>query len=122
MTALLDHLWQSTLFALPLGALTLLLRRHAASLRFWVWFAASVKFLVPFSVLMAMGAAVTLPMAPMLPDGPTLEVLQDTAAPFTTAPVASVVPDGPGNWITVLIAAWAAGTFLALLIWGNALA
>ncbi len=35
MTALLDHLWQSTLFALPLGALTLLLRRHAAALRFW---------------------------------------------------------------------------------------
>ena len=103
--------------ALPLGALTLLLRRYAASLRFWVWFAASVKFLVPFSVLMAMGAVVTLPMAPMLPDGPALEVLQDTAAPFTTAPVASVVPDGPGNWITVLIAAWAAGTFLALLIW-----
>ena len=34
MTALLDHLWQSTLFALPLGALTLLLRRHAASVAF----------------------------------------------------------------------------------------
>src|SRR3954471_6553956 len=64
MTAPLDHLWQSTLFALPLGALTLLLRRHAAALRFWVWFAASVKFLVPFSVLMAMGAAMTLPVAP----------------------------------------------------------
>ena len=74
MTALLDHLWQSTLFALPLGALSLLLRRHAASLRFWLWFAASVKFLVPFSVLMAMGAAVTLPVVPMLPDGPALEV------------------------------------------------
>ena len=80
MTALLDHLWQSTLFALPLGALTLLLHRHAASVRFWLWFAASVKFLVPFSMLMAMGAAITLPAAPMLPDGPTLQVLQGTAA------------------------------------------
>jgi len=65
VTALLDHLWQSTLFALPLGALTLLLRRHAASLRFWLWFAASVKFLVPFSVLMVLGGAVTLPVVPM---------------------------------------------------------
>ena len=118
MTALLDHLWQSTLFALPLGALTLLLRRHAAAVRFWLWFAASVKFLVPFSVLMAMGAAVALPVAPMLPDGPTLEVLQDTAAPFTNAPAASVVPDGTTNWIMLLIATWAAGTLLALLIWG----
>ncbi|HEY2010965.1 MAG TPA: M56 family metallopeptidase [Rhizomicrobium sp.] len=118
MTALLDHLWQSTLFALLLGGLTLWLRRHAAAVRFWLWFAASVKFLVPFSVLMAMGAAVTLPVAPMLPDGPTLEVLQDTAAPFANAPAASVVPDGTTSWLLLLIAAWAAGTFLALRIWG----
>ena len=118
MTALLDHIWQSTLFVLPLGALALLLRRHAATLRFWLWFAASVKFLVPFSVLMAMGAAVTFPVAPMLPDGPTLEVLQDAAAPFTNAPAASVVPDAATNWIMLLIATWAAGTLLALLIWG----
>ena len=118
MTALLDHLWQSTLFALPLGALSLLLRRHAASLRFWLWFAASVKFLVPFSVLMAMGAAVTLPVVPMLPDGPALEVLQNTAAPFANAPAASVVPGATTNWIMLLIATWAAGTLLALLIWG----
>jgi len=119
VTALLDHLWQSTLFALPLGALTLLLRRHTAAVRFWVWFAASVKFLVPFSVLFAIGAAVTLPVAPMLPGGPTLEALQDTAAPFTKAPAASVVPDGTTNWLMVLIAIWAAGTVLALLLWGK---
>jgi beta-lactamase regulating signal transducer with metallopeptidase domain len=118
VTALLDHLWQSTLFALPLGALTLLLRRHAAALRFWLWFAASVKFLVPFSLLMAMGAAVPLAVAPMLPDGPTLEVLQNTAAPFTNAPAPSVVPDGTPNWIMLLIATWAAGALLGLLIWG----
>ena len=118
MTALLDHLWQSTLFALPLGALTLLLRRHAAAVRFWLWFAASVKFLVPFSVLVAVGAAVTLPVAPMLPDGATLQVLQDTTAPFTAAPAASVLPDGTATWIMLLIAAWTAGALLALLIWG----
>jgi beta-lactamase regulating signal transducer with metallopeptidase domain len=118
VTALLDHLWQSTLFAFPLGVLTLLLRRHAASLRFWLWFAASVKFLVPFSALMATGAALTWPVVPVLPDGPTLEVLQDTAAPFTNTPAASAVPDGTTNWIMLLIAAWAAGMVLALLIWG----
>jgi len=118
VTALLDHLWQSTLFALPLGALTLLLRRHAAAVRFWLWFAASVKFLVPFSVLMALGAVLALPGVSVLPDGPTLEVLQDTAAPFTNAPAASIVPDGTTNWIMLPIAIWAAGTFLALLVWG----
>jgi beta-lactamase regulating signal transducer with metallopeptidase domain len=118
VTALLDHLWQSTLFALLLGGLTLLLRRHAAAVRFWVWFAASVKFLVPFSVLMAVGAAVTLPAPAMLPGGPMLEALQSTAAPFTNAPAASAMPDETPNWIMLLIAIWAAGTVLALLIWG----
>ena len=54
----------------------------------------------------------------MLPGGPTLEVLQDTAAPFTNTPAASIVPDGTAKWIMLLIATWAAGTFLALLIWG----
>jgi uncharacterized protein (TIGR03435 family) len=34
----------------------MLLRSYDAKLRFWVWFAASVKFLVPFSLLMTMGA------------------------------------------------------------------
>jgi beta-lactamase regulating signal transducer with metallopeptidase domain len=118
VTALLDHLWQSTLFAMPLAALTLLLHRHAAAVRFWLWFAASVKFLVPFSALMAVGAALTWPVVPVLPGGPTLEVLQNTAAPFTNTPAASVVPDGTTTWIMLLIAAWAAGTFLGLLIWG----
>jgi Zn-dependent protease with chaperone function len=119
VTALLDHFWQSTLFALLLGALTLLLRRHAAAVRFWLWFAASVKFLVPFSALMAIGAALTLPVVPLLPDGPTLEVLQDAATPFASTPAASAVPDGTTNWIMVLIVIWAAGTLLALLIWGT---
>ncbi len=118
MTALLDHLWQSTLFALPLGALTLLLRRHAASVRFWVWFTASVKFLVPFSLLMAAGGSVTVPVAPVLQGGPTLGMLQDTAAPFTNTPAASIVPNTTTDWTLVLIAIWAAGTCLALLIWG----
>jgi beta-lactamase regulating signal transducer with metallopeptidase domain len=54
----------------------------------------------------------------MLPGGPTLEVLQDTAAPFTNTPAASVVPDGTANWMLLPIAAWAAGTLLALLLWG----
>jgi beta-lactamase regulating signal transducer with metallopeptidase domain len=118
VSALLDHLWQSTLFAAPLGALTLLLRRHAASVRFWLWFAASIKFLVPFSALMAIGAAMTLPAGPMPPEAPTLEVLHDTAAPFANAPAASVMPNGATNWIPWLIAIWAAGTLLGLLLWG----
>src|SRR4051812_36674838 len=53
--AILDHLWQSTLVALLLGALTLLFRNNSAGTRYWLWFLASVKFLAPFSLLTALG-------------------------------------------------------------------
>jgi hypothetical protein len=48
-----NHLWQSTLFAGTAGLLTLALRRNPARVRHWVWVAASLKFLVPFSLLVA---------------------------------------------------------------------
>jgi bla regulator protein blaR1 len=55
LSALANHLWQSTLVAAVAGLLVLLLRKHGAHIRYWIWFAASVKFLVPFSLLIAMG-------------------------------------------------------------------
>lgn len=55
ITALFDHLWQSTAFVCAAGLLTLTLRRQAARTRYWVWLAASLKFLVPFSLLTALG-------------------------------------------------------------------
>ncbi len=50
-----DHLWQSTVFAVVAALLTLTLRRNQARVRYWLWLAASIKFLVPFSVLVALG-------------------------------------------------------------------
>jgi bla regulator protein blaR1 len=48
--AVLNHLWQSTLWLGGAGLLTLLLRHAGAHTRYWLWFAASVKFIVPFAV------------------------------------------------------------------------
>ena len=45
-TDLLNHLWQSTAFAAAAAALALLLRDKRAAVRFWVWMAASLKFLI----------------------------------------------------------------------------
>src|SRR5262249_43776257 len=42
---ILNHLWQSTLFALLIGGLTLGFRKNDARVRYWMWFAATVKFL-----------------------------------------------------------------------------
>ena len=56
--ALANHLWQSTLFAVAAWLLTLALRNNRAAVRHAVWLAASVKFLIPFSLLMSLGGQV----------------------------------------------------------------
>jgi beta-lactamase regulating signal transducer with metallopeptidase domain len=53
--ALLDHLWQSTLFAICAWSLTLVLRKNGAHLRHAVWLVASIKFLIPFSLMTMLG-------------------------------------------------------------------
>jgi len=50
-----NHLWQSTAVALAAGALSLLLRRNRAKVRYWIWLSASLKFLVPFALLASVG-------------------------------------------------------------------
>ncbi len=50
-----NHLWQSTLFAVVAGLLTLMLRKNHARARYWLWLAASLKFLIPFSLLVGIG-------------------------------------------------------------------
>jgi len=51
----LDHLWQSTLVAGAIAILALIFRNNSASVRYWLWFAASLKFLLPFSLLAQIG-------------------------------------------------------------------
>ena len=53
---LANHLWQSTLFAAVASLLTLALRKNRAQTRYWLWLAATVKFLVPFSILVTPAA------------------------------------------------------------------
>ena len=51
IAALINHLWQSTLFCGGVWLITLALRDNSAALRHWIWLLASLKFLVPFSLL-----------------------------------------------------------------------
>ena len=54
-SALMNHLWQSTLFVIVVWLATLALRKNAARVRCGLWTAASVKFLVPLSMLVSLG-------------------------------------------------------------------
>lgn len=53
---LANHLWQSTLFAAMAGLVTLFLAKNHASTRYSIWLIASLKFLIPFSLLMTVGS------------------------------------------------------------------
>ena len=45
------HLWQSTWYALVAALASAALRRNRASVRYWLWFSASLKFFLPFALL-----------------------------------------------------------------------
>jgi hypothetical protein len=55
LSPLANHLWQSTLCVGVAWLLTLALRKNRAAVRFWIWFAASAKFLLPFSLSFGAG-------------------------------------------------------------------
>src|SRR6267378_2193906 len=58
LTPVVNHIIQSTLCVFAAWVLTLALRRNRASVRYWIWLAASVKFLVAFSLLVSVGAVI----------------------------------------------------------------
>src|SRR4029453_9702974 len=52
---LTNHLWQTTVFAIVVGLLAIALRKNKARLRYALWLCASMKFLIPFSLLIGLG-------------------------------------------------------------------
>jgi protein involved in polysaccharide export with SLBB domain/beta-lactamase regulating signal transducer with metallopeptidase domain len=56
VSALVSHVWQSTLFVAACWLAVVLLRHNRASIRYSIWLVASVKFLFPFSILIGVGA------------------------------------------------------------------
>src|SRR5688572_19286234 len=107
MTDVFNHLWQSTVFAVAVALLSLGFRSNRARLRYGLWLAASVKFLVPFAALAAVGSLVQWQQAP----APIRSVVaspaaRDFNAPFLEMPLdptAIVVVAGQWQWIAPLL-------------------
>ena len=77
-----NHLWQSTAFAAVAWGLTLALRRNPARVRYGVWLAASVKFLVPFSLLVGLGGLLPKPRH-VVATAPVSYAVDTMAEPFS---------------------------------------
>jgi bla regulator protein blaR1 len=88
----LDHLWQSTLFAIAAGLLTLVLRNNHARVRYSVWLVASVKFLIPFSLLVAAGERVGWPGDRAASTLRLPAVMDAVGQPFGRASVSPIAP------------------------------
>jgi bla regulator protein BlaR1 len=117
--ALMNHLWQSTLFVFVVWLAALALRGNAARVRCWLWTAASVKFLVPLSVLVSLGELFQWRGSPAVVQPTVLFVMEDVLAPagmVDAAAPASIPPSSP-VWPWLLLAIWCAGAAVVLLSW-----
>jgi len=118
ITGLLDHIWQSSLFAGGIGLLTLLFRRNEAGVRFWLWFAASLKFLLPFAALAMMGEYLSrLLPEPVLPR--SLLVLQPAAEKISAQARMLAARHGEAlDLAPLLMATWLLGLAVILGVHG----
>lgn len=115
---LINHLWQSSCFALLAGLLAFVLRKNSPKVRYWVWLSASLKFLIPFALLVSLGSVVPRPAprpisiaAPAFPN-----TLIQIAEPFSPALRATVPARAPLDWAPAAIGlVWALG-FLAITL------
>src|SRR5262245_21727370 len=110
---LANHLWQSTAFAGAAALLVLALRKNAARVRYWVWVAASLKFLIPFSLLISLGAHIPWRVAPARRQASVAIVLDDVSEPFATAPGLPRVAPAPQRTkvpvTEILLGIWSCG-------------
>ncbi|MBZ5601511.1 MAG: M56 family metallopeptidase [Acidobacteriia bacterium] len=83
---MLNHLWQSTLFAGAVALLALLFRENRAQVRSWLWLGASLKFLIPFSILLSLGSR----FAPL-----SHSVAAQTDVPFSAVEIVQPFPAMP---------------------------
>ena len=118
--AIFNHLWQSTIFALAVTLLALVCRNNRAQVRYWLWLSASLKFLIPFALLMALGNSFreTLPVTRIAPAFVASDVpltMMQIARPF---PGMSFAPAAPHltDWLgSAVLTIWACG-FAAIVV------
>ena len=125
LTAAGNHLWQSTLFAAAAAFVALLFRRHQARVRYGLWLAASMKFLIPFAALAALGGQLSWRTVAVVPyDENPAVVMQLVGEPFSQERVVVRAPAGErrsdalaGALPRALLVIWACGSMAVIALW-----
>ncbi|HEV2322350.1 MAG TPA: M56 family metallopeptidase [Terracidiphilus sp.] len=119
-----NHLWQSTLFVAAIGLLTPLFGSNHARVRFRLWLAASAKFLIPFSALIALGSVIPASnhAAPVWQPS-LISAVHVVDQPFSTETITRVanpltLSQRAKAWLpAALVLIWAMGFAAVLLAW-----
>jgi len=123
--ALKNHLWQSTLFALGAAVLTLTLRKNHARTRYWVMFAASLKFLIPFWPLVSLGGLLAVSHRSGAQQRSVSLVMDEISQHFmqtTVQHLGDTTPISPHpslllNLPLLIAAVWVLGCFVIVFMW-----
>ncbi len=119
-----NHLWQSTLFAAVAAMMTLVLQKNQARVRYRLWLAASLKFLIPFSLLISLGGHLARPRHSASVQSDFYSVAQEIGHPFTGITAPSVVPVARAASANLrplfqeaLMAVWLCGFVAVISLW-----
>lgn len=125
--ALANHIWQSTVIALVAALLAFALRKNQAHVRYRLWLAASLKFLVPVSLLITLGSHFPWPQAPARRPVGFYHAIEQVSQPFPELSIIrasqvaqNTVADpslGAHESSLVLAAIWFSGFVLVLFVW-----
>lgn len=120
---LADHLWQSTVFAAVAALLALALRKNSARVRYAIWLVASLKFLVPFSLLVAAGTLFSWRHVAVA-TGSGMYMVEIVGQPFTKPSVtgSAAVSAQAGSaastqLLPLLLCVWLVGFLAVLCVW-----
>jgi bla regulator protein blaR1 len=120
--AMANHLWQSTLFALLAAILTLAFKKNQARIRHTLWLVASLKFLVPFSLLMSLGRRLASPRFSLSGRSGLFSAVEGFSQPFTFVVVAPVNHAASAAYLLTLLprliaAMWLCGFVTVVILW-----
>jgi bla regulator protein BlaR1 len=122
LSLLANHLWQSSLFAVAAWLLTLALKKNRAAIRYSIWLAASVKFLIPFSWLVQVGDQFAWRESPAVRQTQFYFMVHDVSRPFGASVPAMpfATSAGPASIAFVeilLLGVWLCGFATCLIVW-----
>jgi uncharacterized protein (TIGR03435 family) len=125
--AMANHLWQSTLFTVAAAVLTLALRKNPARVRYRLWLIASIKFLIPFSLLISLSSHLIKPHIAVNVESDVYSAVEEVSLPFNqTAAAPAVAPSTQltikaagrvPSWHEVVAAVWICGFVATLGLW-----